>query len=145
MAFNGYLLKLKGGSTPGVPAEEIIPLKPYIRYDSYKVKRNVMDLDPTRSLTGLLYRNPLQHTASKIEFEVPEMDQRQLQILLSLIRSHFISPLAKDVELEYYLPETDSYYTGHFYMPDIEFNIRNIDQVNRVINYGATRIAFVEY
>ena len=140
MSFNGYLIKLI--STSNVKTE--LPID-YIRYQTYKVERNTMDLDPTRDLTAVLHRNPLSHTASKVEFETPSFNNAQLQTFLSIIRSHYRNPLAKDVYREYYEPESDSYKTGHFYVPDISFTIRNIDTSKNVVNYGQTRIAFIEY
>lgn len=140
MSYNGYLIKLI--ATNGTKTE--LPIK-YIRYQTYKVERNTMDLDPTRSLDAVLHRNPLPHTADKVEFETVSMDNTQLQAFLSIIRNHYRNPLAKDVYMEYYEPESDSYKTGHFYVPDISFTIRNIDNAKNVVNYGQTRIAFIEY
>ena len=140
MSFNGYLIKLI--STSNVKTE--LPIS-YIRYQTYKVERNTMDLDPTRDLTAVLHRNPLSHTANKVEFECVSMDNAKLQAFLSIIRSHYRNALAKDVMMEYYEPESDSYKTGHFYVPDISFGIRNIDTANNVINYNQIRIAFIEY
>ena len=140
MSFNGYLIKLI--STSNVKTE--LPIS-YIRYSTYKVERNTMDLDPTRDLTAVLHRNPLQHTADKVEFETISMTNTELQTFLAIIRNHYRSALAKDVMMEYYEPESDSYKTGHFYVPDISFSIRNIDTNNNVINYNQVRIAFIEY
>ena len=140
MSFNGYLIKLI--STSNVKTE--LPIS-YIRYQTYKVERNTMDLDPTRDLTAVLHRNPLSHTADKVEFETISCTNTELQTFLSIIRNHYRSALAKDVMMEYYEPESDSYRTGHFYVPDISFSIRNIDTTNNVINYNQVRIAFIEY
>lgn len=140
MSFNGYLIKLI--ATNNTKTE--LPIK-YIRYDTYKCERNTMDLDPTRSLDGVLHRNPLSHTAYKVEFETVSMDSTQLQAFLSIIRAKYRNKLAKDVMMEYYEPESDSYKTGHFYVPDISFQIRNVDSANNKINYSQIRIAFIEY
>ena len=140
MAFAGYLLKLIAAN--GTKTE--ISLK-YIRYDTYSVERNVMDLDPTRDLAGQLHRNPLSHTADKVEFETPSMDNTQVQALMSIIRAKYRNPLEKDVMLEYYEPESDSYKTGHVYVPDINFKMRNVDSAHNKINYDQIRIAFIEY
>lgn len=140
MAFAGYLIKLI--STSNVKTE--LPIS-YIRYSTYKVERNTMDLDPTRSLDAVLHRNPLPHVAVKCEFETISMTNTELQTFLAIIRNHYRSSLAKDVYMEFYEPESDSYKTGHFYVPDISFSIRNIDTNNNVINYNQVRIAFIEY
>lgn len=140
MSFNGYLIKLI--ATNNTKTE--LPIQ-YIRYSTYKCEKNTMDLDPTRSLDGILHRNPLSHTAYKVEFETVSMDNVQLQAFLSIIRAKYRSSLAKDVYMEYYDPEVDSYRTGHFYVPDISFPIRNVDTAHNKINYNQVRIAFIEY
>lgn len=140
MSFNGYLIKLI--ATNNTKTE--LPIQ-YIRYSTYKCEKNTMDLDPTRSLDGILHRNPLGHTAYKVEFETVSMDNVQLQAFLSIIRAKYRNKLAKDVMMEYYEPESDSYKTGHFYVPDISFPIRNVDTAHNKINYNQVRIAFIEY
>lgn len=141
MAFNGYLIRLI--AVNGTKTE--LPVKGYIRYSTYKCERNTMDLDPTRDLTAVLHRNPLGHTAYKVEFELTMMTNIQFESFMSIIRSHYRSSLAKDVYMEYYEPESNSYRTGHFYVPDISTPIRNIDFNNNIINYNQIRIAFIEY
>lgn len=141
MAFSGYLIKFTANN--GTVTE--LPIT-YMRYETYKITPNQrMDLDPTRDTTGLLHRNALQHTASKVEFQVPRMDNGRMETLMSLIRSNWLNPLARDVNMTYYDPETNGYKTGHFYMPDIAFTIRNIDATHNIINYEETRLAFIEY
>lgn len=140
MSFDGYLMKLiaVNGDKTEIPIE-------FIRYQTYKCERNTMDLDPTRDLTAVLHRNPLPHTAYKIEFELTMMDNNRFEQFMNLIRSNYRNALAKDVYLEYYEPESNSYKTGHFYVPDISTPIRNIDIANRIINYQQIRVAFIEY
>lgn len=141
MSFNGYLIKLIAS---GNTSRTTLPIR-FIRYETYKVERNTMDLDPTRDLSGALHRNPLSHRAVKVEFETVSMDNTKLQEFLTIIRNHYRDPIAKDVWMEYYEPESDSYKMGHFYVPDISFQIRNINAVRNIINYGQVRIAFIEY
>lgn len=141
MAFTGSLVKLI--AVNGTKTD--IPVKQYIRYSTYKCERNTMDLDPTRDLSAVLHRNPLSHTAYKIEFELTMMDNNRFETFMNLIRSHYRNSVAKDVYLEYYEPESNSYKTGHFYVPDISTPIRNIDFDNNIINYNQIRVAFIEY
>lgn len=142
MAFNGYLIKL-GGST-GVE----LPMK-YIKYETYKITPNQrLDLDTTRDTTGMLHRNVLSHTAMKVEFETIPMDNYNVAALMTLLRNSFSDSQARKVTLDYYDVETDAYKTGTFYMPDIQWTIRNVDLRNsdhKVINYNGARLAFIEY
>ena len=139
MAFSGYLIKLggAGGTT--------LPLK-YMRYETYKAAPNQrFDLNSTRDTTGLLHRTALAHTATKIEFETPYMTNSDINTLMTMIRSHWVSVNERKIVLQYYDSETDSYKTGNFYMPDINFDIRNIDLTKNIINYQQIRFAFIEY
>lgn len=136
MSFKGYLLKVGGVE---------LPLK-FIRYETYKITPDQrMDLDTTRVQTGELVRTVLAHTATKVEFETPSMNNIQQAELMKLLRDSWVDAKERKVNVEYYDMETDGYKTGVFYMPDISWTIRNIDQRLLVINYNQTRIAFIEY
>lgn len=141
MAFNGYLIKFLG--TGGTSAA--LPLK-YMRYETYKCSpEQRLNLDPTRDVTGRLHRNVLPHTATKIEFMVPRMTNTELEGLMTLLRTYTNTELNCEYDLEYYSTRTNSYHTGHFYLPDtLDFTIRNVDTTNNIINYEETRIAFIE-
>ena len=120
-----------------------IPLK-YMRYEEYKVTPDQMiDLDSYVSETGVLIRNVLSHTRSKIEFNTPYITSTDWNTLWSLISTYFTSASERKVTIQYYDPLTDDYKTANCYVPDVEFTIRNID--NGVINYDGIRVAFIEY
>lgn len=139
MAYNNFLIKLGGSGGTALSLE-------YIQYDTYKVTPNQrMDIEAGRDSTGLLHRSVVSHTATKVEFETPYMDNSRVDALMTLIRSYWTSTKERKINLQYYDPETDSYKSGTFYMPDIEFNIRNIDTVKKIVNYDPIRIAFIEY
>lgn len=120
-----------------------IPLK-YMRYEEYKVTPDQMiDLDSYVSETGVLIRNVLSHTRSKIEFNTPYITSTDWNTLWSLISTYFTSASERKVTIQYYDPLTDDYKTANCYVPDVEFTVRNID--NGVINYDGIRVAFIEY
>ena len=137
MAFAGYLIKL-GGS-----GGEILPMD-YMKAEGYKVTPNQrMESEAKRDITGHLHRVTVPHTASKIEFNTPVLTNRQVNAMMSRIRSHWTSVAERKIYLEYYDPEFDEYGTGDFYMPDIDFPIKRVD--GDMIYYGEIRIAFIEY
>ena len=145
MSYTGNLISLQDiGSNPVTWTD--IPLK-YIRYSTYKVTPcQRLDLDTgLRDLTGKMHRNVVNHVVTKIEFELASMSSGELDSLMQTIRSRWIRWLERDVNLRYYDPENNVYRTGHFYMPDIPFDIRNIDETNNRINYNQIRLAFIEY
>lgn len=131
MAFQGYLIKV-GNYT--------IPLT-YMKLESYKSAPDQrQDLDSYRDADGVLHRNVLPHTATKIEFETPYLFMSQFQELIQGIRANYLSNLARDCTLTYYDEETNTYKTGHFYMPGtMEYTMYN-KQI-----YAPCRFAFIEY
>lgn len=132
MAFNGQFY-LKAGNYP-------IPLE-YMKLDSYKTSPDQrQDLDSYRDADGYLHRNVLPHTASKVEFETPPMHVADFRALIDGIRANYIDALSRDVNLTYYDDDTDTYKTGHFYMPaTMTYEVYNKDI------YNSFRIAFIEY
>lgn len=131
MAFQGFLLRV-GSYT--------IPLS-YMKIESYKsAPGQRQDLDSYRDATGLLHRNVLPHTATKVEFETPYLYNNEFRTLMQGIRSNYTNTLARMCNLTYYDDETDTYKTGRFYMPGtMEFQ-----RYNKNI-YAPCRIAFIEY
>jgi hypothetical protein len=139
MSYNGYLIKLGGSS--GVP----LPLK-YIKIDSYKCTPNQrMESKATRSVTGLLHRTTVQHTATKVEFETPYINNNELQELNTLIRNAFTNMLERKLTINYYDQETDSYKNAEVYMPDVGYSISRIDSNTNTVYYDSVRYAFIEY
>ena len=131
MAFNGSWL-LKVGDYP-------IPLS-IMRYGTYTASRNVQDLDSYRDADGILHRNVLPHIAYKVEFETIYMTVGEFRAFVDNIRDNIIDDKANDVTLTYYDIWTDSYMTGHFYLPGtLEFPLLNKNICDQ------TRIAFIEY
>lgn len=139
MAFNGYLLKLGGSSGT------VFPMK-YIKVEGYDITPNQrMESEAKRAITGVLHRTTVAHTASKIEFNTPNMTNLEVAEMMQLFRNNWTSTAERKLSLQYYDPETNTYKTGDFYMPDIKFPIQRVDLENNLIYYGETRIAFIEY
>ena len=139
MAYNGYLIKIGGsGGTP-------LPMK-YVKLDGYNITPNQrMETEAKRAITGLLHRNTVEHTASKIEFNTPIITNLDVDAMMTLFRNAWTSTIERKLNLEYYDMETNTYKTGEFYMPDIKFEIDHIDNTHNIIYYKETRVAFIEY
>lgn len=136
MAYSGYLLKVGGTNVP----------LDTIKYETYKITPNQrIDFNSTRSTDGYLHRNAVSHTASKIEYETPPMDSVKQANLMTIFRNAWTSERERKCTVTYFDPETDSYQSGTFYMPDIQWIIRNVDNNRNVVNYNQCRIAFIEY
>ena len=137
MAFSGYLIKVGGENGT------ILPMK-FIKLDGYNITPNQrMETEAKRAVTGLLHRITVEHTASKIEFNTPNITNVDLNEMMTLFRNAWTDTSQRKIDLQYYDMETDSYKTGTFYMPDIKFEIDHIN--GNVIYYKETRVAFIEY
>lgn len=117
-----------------------------IRYDTYQTTPNqALDLDSYRAETGVLIRNVLSHTATKIEFNTPSMTNLQWEEVWNIIKAGFNNSTERKLKLKYYDQMSATYKTGWFYVPDVQFTIRNIDEASGIINYDEVRVAFIEY
>ena len=134
MAFNGSLLTFGGTN---------VPLK-YIKAESYAVTPNRrQDLDPYRDANGELYRNTLSHTATTIKFETKPMWNSDFATFMSLLRNSYSDSLEKKVSVTYYCPDLDSYKTGNFYVPDVEYSIYMVKGTK--ILYNPVTVELIEY
>lgn len=138
MAFSGYLIKV------GSPAVEI-PLK-YMRAETYKVTPNQrLEWSAARDVTGVLHRETTANMPPKIEFNTPLMTNSDINTLNTILRNAYTVQAERKLPVTYYDPESDTYKTHDCYMPDVHYEIRNVDTVNRVINYEELRYAFIGY
>lgn len=139
MAYNGYLLKV--GTTPVV-----VPTQ-YIEGTTYKVTPNQrMEWSAERDVTGVLHRETVANMPPKIEFEtIPRLTNAEISNLMSILTNAFTVAAERKLPINYYDPETDSYKTWTCYMPDIEFDISEIDNVNNIVYYEKIRFAFIGY
>lgn len=135
--FQGWLIKAGG---------VIVPLK-YIQYSTYKITPDQrQDLDSERVSTGVLVRNVVEHKPSKIEFNtVADLNNNEVAALYSIFSSAFTNADERELDVEYYVPETNSYNSGTFYMPDSQYPIKQIHEKTNIIIYDAIRYAFIEY
>ena len=139
MYFQGYLIKLGGANGTVLPNE-------FIRHDTYECEpAQRLDLDSTRDLTGVLHRNVLKHTATRIDFTVPHLDNWKHDYLMDLLRNNMSNKHAKKITLQYWNDEVHDYREGTFYIPDLKFKIRKVDEVNGTMLYDEFKMTFIEY
>ena len=138
MAFSGYLIKV--GTTPVE-----IPLK-YMRAETYQVTPNQrLEWSAERDVTGVLHRETTPNMPPKIEFETPLMTNSDIVALNTILQNAYTVVAERKLPVTYYDPESDTYKTHDCYMPDVHYQIRNVDTVNNVINYEELRYAFIGY
>lgn len=138
--FSGTLISVVQNGT-AVP----IPLK-YMRAETYSVTpQQRMEWSAERDVTGLLHRETVQNTPPKIEFETPLMNNTDIEALNTIIKNGFTNVLARKLTIQYYDPEKNETWSWECYMPDVKYEIRNVDSTNKVINYEQLRYAFIGY
>lgn len=140
MAFNGNLLEVKvGGSYVPFPTN-------LVSAESYKVTPNQrMESSANRATTGKLVRKTVSHTASKIDLNSIIMTNRDISTIENLLTSAYTDALQRKLHLRYYVPQSDSYETGDFYVPDVDYEIMRIDKDTNTVWYNSVRYAFIEY
>ena len=137
MAFSGYLIKLGGSNGTNLPLT-------YVKAESYSATPDQrMESEAKRDTTGVLHRTTCSHTATKIEINTVPMTNVQWKTLWDLIKAQFTDAQQRKLTLKYYDNESDSYKTGDFYMPDVQYPIMRVD--GNTIHYDSIRLAFIEY
>lgn len=132
MAYSGYLLKVGGKQIPNK----------FIQLSTYSITPNQrMESSAERDTTGMLHRETCEHTATKIEFNTPYIrgiEVAELNTLLGIAGDH-----QRNVTVDYFDPETQSYKSADCYMPDVQYSIYS--EINNDLLYSPIRYAFIEY
>ena len=135
MAFGGYLMQF---------GSQRLPLD-LVQLGTYNITPDQrQDLDSYRDNNGVLHRNVLGHTASKIEFQTTPMRESDKVRLMNLLTGHFTNEKERKLDAGYYDPVSSEYKTGTFYMPDPQFTLYTIDEHGELW-YDSFRLAFIEY
>lgn len=127
--YKGYLLK---NTAVGIIPNSFLQANNYSCTPNQQSDKNTYTDDD-----GVLHRDILSHTATKIEFNTPPIH------LKDKIEFQKYFPSRTKVELEYWNDETNDYETGTFYVPSISFAYYMITETD--IIYNPIRVAFIEY
>lgn len=133
MAFQGYHIKV---------GNDIIPEK-YIKYDSLQTTYETLDLDSFRNANGVLIRNALSGRKIKVEFNTPYLFHRDMQDLMRIIRSNYISEREQSLMCSVYVDEIDDYVLQKCYLVNTTFKKAQNSPMGYI--YEPTRIAFIGY
>ena len=132
MAYSGYLLKVNG----------IQISNKFIQLSTYAITPNQrLESSAERDTTGELHRETCEHTATKVEFNTPYLKGAEVAELNQLLG--FTNNLQRNVSIEYFDPETQSYKTADCYIPDIQYTIYS--EIDDELLYTPIRYAFIEY
>lgn len=139
--FDQYFVKVVNASSGVVTP---IPNK-YISLTSYvSTPHQRQDLDSFRDNNGILHRNTLQHSPSKLEWNTPPLLEKDLKHLQDLLESGIINQKERKAQIIHYCFDTHNYEQGYFYTPDITFTPLLITTSGEVL-LDKVRLAFIEY
>ena len=136
MAYSGYLLKFD-------KTNFIFPKK-HIEWDSYKSKPGQrQSLDAYTDLDGVTHDNALPHTKTEISFDTLPMSEKEWENLMKNVRTNYLVPEARDLNITYFDFEQCIYRSGHFYL-DKSFQA-SANEVGGSLHYKGTSWLFIEY
>lgn len=144
MAYNGYLLKIKGVGSGAYSSDYTFPLQ-YVLENTFKPIKAIQDKDSYRDGDGELHRNVVPTKIAKVEFQLREnLKASEYDVIMSNIANRYTIAAERKCKVDLYLPETCSY-TGYIdvYLPDPEVVIRRIDGNDLI--YQSIRMAFIGY
>ncbi len=130
--YQGYLLKF--GNT-------IMPNPYFSEYSSTPNQR--MESDAQRDQFGDLHRTTLAHNKTLIKFSTHILNLEEKISFQNIINNAITNSLQRRVSVTYWNDETNSYSTGSFYIPDIEFQIMDAD--SSTVMYNPITVELIEY
>lgn len=137
MAFEGYLLKF---------GDQKFPME-LINYGSWKSTPNQRQEEKSyQDNTGKLHRHTAPHTRTKIEFETVEyLSLAEKMKIQEVINSSVINEQQRKAKIHYWNDEMNTYEDATVYVPDVTFEIDEIDEDEKDIRYKKIRFALIEY
>lgn len=130
--YKGYLLKL--GNTE-------FPNNYFAEYSSTPDQR--MDNDAERDDNGSLQRSTLPTGKTSITFSTHILHLNEKINMQNIINSAIVNTAQRKCYVTYWNDETNSYDSGYFYIPDIEFSVMDASKTD--ICYNPISIELIEY
>lgn len=135
-SFEGWLLKF---------GSKIVPNK-YLAYDDYTATPNQRtEVEAYRDLNNLLHRDTSPNFKTKIDFNTRPLYLSEKIDLQSTFASGLVNRAQRKYNVTYWDDEQNTYRTGAFYMPDVDYKIINVDEETKNILYNKMRFALIEY
>ena len=142
MGFSNYLIKIIGQGQ--YATNYVVPME-CISFESYKATYSALDKDSKRNGNGHLIRTVLPHKVAHCSVEMRPLSNSQIGTIMGNIQSRYIEgkELEKKVVAEVWIQEIDDYVQAEFYVPDIEFTIKRIE--NGKVFYKPFTLEFIGY
>lgn len=134
MAFEGYLLAFGG---------YILPHK-YIQLSSYDTTPNQRtELAATRDNTNYLHRVTSPNHKTTIKFTTLPINLTEKTEIQRIMSYGLVNSTERKYKVTYWNDETNTYITSEFYMPDVNYQIKKIDDND--IEYNPISFELIEY
>ena len=136
MSYNNYLIKIKGTS------DYVIPMQ-YMIEKTYKGTYSVLDGDSKRNGNGELVRTVMPHKVAHCSVDFRPLSNVEIGSVMSAIQSRYTKASEKKVEASIWVAEINDYVQAEFYIPDIEFTVKKIE--NGKVLYEQFTLEFIGY
>jgi len=112
--YRGYLIKFGDAKMPN---------NYFLEYTSTPNRRSESSAETDQ--IGRLIRDTLPHKRTTAKFSTHMMNLNDKIAFQNIIGRGLVNDLKREYNVEYWNDETNSYYTGVFYIPDIEYVIKD--------------------
>lgn len=136
--FNGWLIKF---------GPQVMP-NDYLLLEGWEATPNQRtEIDAYRDGNNLLHRETSENFKTKIVMSVRELTLDEKIIFQSIINSGLVDTKQRKVDVTYWNDETNQYETSQtgFYIPDIKWVIKQIDEKENLVTYKDFSITLIEY
>lgn len=134
MAFEGYLLAF---------GSQILPHK-YIQLSSYDTTPNQRtELSATRDNNNYLHRVTSPNHKTTIKFTTLPLNLAEKTKVQAIMSYGLVNETERKYKVTYWNDETNTYMTSEFYMPDVNYQIRKIEDND--IEYNPISFELIEY
>lgn len=128
--YQGFLLQFPGGRLPRDFTIEYSSVPDRRQEDNGEVDQN-----------GHLHRVTMPHKRTTVKFTIRMLNLEE-KISLQSIMGYQVDPQRR-VQVTFWNDETNDYSTDYFYLPDIEFSVRDCDQ--NTIYYNPIAVELIQY
>lgn len=129
--YRGYLLKFGGVAMPN---------NYFLEYTSTPNRRSEASAETDQ--IGRLIRDTLPHKRTTVKFTTHMMNLDNKINFQNIIARGLVNELKREHSVEYWNDETNSYYTGVFYIPDVEYTIQDASATD--IMYNPITVEIIE-
>lgn len=136
--FNGWLIRFGSSVLPNS----------FLIIEGWEATPNQRtEVDAYRDANNLLHRETSENFKSKITMSVRSLELEEKILFQSIINSGMIDAAQRKVNVTYWNDETNQYETSStgFYIPDIKWKIKSIDEKKNLMYYSEFAITLIEY